>query len=243
MKKILITNDDGIDSPSLLALVDALKTKHDVTVVAPESQQSAKSHSITLHKPLRLEKRSESLYWLSGTPVDCVYVALNHVCKNQPDLVISGINDGYNLGTDVFYSGTVGAAVEASLRGRPALAVSMAPRSPEVTTAAVDLTLKVVEKMLQSQVGAQVINLNIPKNANGVKWTKLGKRDYGDQVKESIDPRGRPYYWIGGGPLGHHPIEGSDCNAVADSYASLTPLTFSLTHDDTLDSPPWTIDI
>jgi 5'-nucleotidase len=237
---ILITNDDGIISPHLGALADALEDLAEVLVVAPERQRSAASHAITLHKPLRLHEIAPRRFALSGTPVDCVYVGILKLASRAPALVLSGINDGYNLGSDVFYSGTVAGAIEGALRGTVGIAVSMAPRAPR-PEAVVKFVRALVGKALAEPLApGNVLNVNAPgAGETEVVWTVLGKRRYEDDVAERKDPRGRPYYWIGGGVSGHDEIGGSDCEAVARGALSVTPLNLDLTHRSSVQTPPW----
>jgi len=228
---VLISNDDGILSPHLQALADALEAVCDVLVVAPERQRSAASHTITLHKPLRLHPLAPNRYALSGTPVDCVYVGILRLASRMPALVLSGINDGYNLGTDVFYSGTVAAAVEGGLRGTVGIALSMAPRAESADEAVAFAVSLVRSALAQPLPPGTVLNVNVP--GTGDKrwaWTTLGRRRYDDDVTERTDPRGRPYYWIGGGSTGHDDLPGSDCNAVAKGWISVSPLHLDLSH-------------
>ncbi len=245
---ILLTNDDGIDSPYLSLMAEALRTKlsAEVLTMAPERQRSAMSHTITLHKPLRVEQRGPTSYSVSGTPVDCVYVGALRVASRQPDLVVSGPNDGFNLGTDVFYSGTVGAAVEGGLRGIPSIAVSVDRSSPEVVPLACDLVCAAAAGLIKEPPSQPpVLNINVPKNCEGqVRWTRLGKRFYADDVAERKDPRGRSYFWVGGGIAGIADIKGSDCEAViTEGIASITPLGLDLTHDALLGDaqPSWSL--
>jgi len=223
---ILLTNDDGIEAPHLFTLLETLQ-KHpwDLRILAPERQQSAMSHAITLHKPMRIRTKSPGVQSLSGTPADCVYVGSLH--GPRPDLVISGPNDGYNLGTDVFYSGTVGAAIEAGLRGIPALAVSV-DRKQDAACAA-KLVAQLAERLLQTPLPPGIVlNVNVPPGAKEVVWTRVGKRHYKEEVQERIDPQGGSYFWIGGGPTGHDKEAGTDCHAVfEEGKASVTPLHFA----------------
>jgi 5'-nucleotidase len=235
---LLLTNDDGIQSPHLVALADDLAQDCDVLVVAPERQRSAASHAITLHKPLRLTEVAPQRYMLSGTPVDCVYLGVLRLASRLPDLVLSGVNDGYNHGSDVFYSGTVAGAVEGALRGTVGVALSMAPR-PANPASGIAICAEIVRAALQARLPARtVLNVNTPATGSDRRvWTKLGRRHYEDDVAERQDPRGRPYYWIGGGSSGHEDIEGSDCNAVADGLTSVTPVHLDLTARDLLREP------
>lgn len=239
---ILITNDDGVGSPHLAALADALAAECDVLVVAPERQRSAASHAITLHKPLRCREVAPGRYSLSGTPVDCVYVGLLRLATRRPALVVSGPNDGFNLGTDVFYSGTVAGAVEGGLRGLPAIALSLAPRAP-AAGAAITFATALIRAAVGSLPAGEVLNVNLP-GAGETRycWTTLGRRLYLDDVAERADPWGRPYVWIGGGARGHEDRPGSDCNAVADGLISITPLRLDLNHPERVASPPLVVD-
>lgn len=245
---ILISNDDGIDSPNLHALVDGIEASElsvEVMVVAPERQRSAASHTITLHKPLRLNSHGNNRYSLSGTPVDCVYVGMHELAQRTPQLVLSGINLGFNLGTDVFYSGTVAAAVEGGLRGVRSIAFSLAPSPDRDLDAAVRFCVALIARALEDDLPPRtVLNVNLPAQmGTGYAWTRLGRRDYNDDVHERIDPRGRPYYWIGGGmaPLDNEPD--TDSAAVARGLASITPLGLDPTHRILLqEARSWQVD-
>jgi 5'-nucleotidase len=239
---VLISNDDGILSPYLDPLARGLGDVAEVLVVAPERQRSAASHAITLHKPLRLTPAGPGRFALSGTPVDCVYLGVLKLAARKPALVLSGPNDGYNLGTDVFYSGTVAAAVEGALRGSVGLALSFAPRAKDPASATafcVALAKHCLEAPLQP---GTVLNVNVPAaGERDYQWTILGRRTYDDDVSERTDPRGRPYYWIGGGPAGHDDLHGSDCNAVARGVISVTPMHLDLSDRARTQRPAWTV--
>ena len=239
---ILITNDDGIGSPLLGLLADALGPDLDVLVVAPERQRSAASHAITLHKPLRCREVAPGRWSLSGTPVDCIYVGLLRLVPRPPVLVVSGPNDGYNLGSDVFYSGTLAGAVEGGLRGFPAVAVSLAPHAPQPAPA-----LAFAAALIRAAIGTlpagEVLSVNLPGAGEArYAWTALGRRHYVDDVTERADPWGKPYVWIGGGARGHDDRPGSDCNAVADGLISVTPLQLDLNHPARVATPLFPID-
>jgi len=240
---VLCSNDDGVESPHLNGLADRIAAFADVIVVAPERQRSAASHAITLHKPLRLTEMRPKRYALSGTPVDCVYVGMLKLCDRPPAVVVSGVNDGYNLGSDVFYSGTVAAAVEGALRGAAGIACSLASRAPEVDHA-LDFAAKVVHAALTEPMPrGTVLNVNMPGSASDLyQWTTLGRRIYDDDVAERTDPRGRPYYWVGGGPTGHDDVPGTDCVAVTHGWNSLTPMHLDLTDRGRVAHPPWTLE-
>jgi 5'-nucleotidase len=226
---ILISNDDGILSPHLEPLARALAEIAEVLVVAPERQRSAASHAITLHKPLRLTPSGPGRFALSGTPVDCVYLGMLKLAARPPALVLSGPNDGYNLGTDVFYSGTVAAAVEGALRGSVGIALSLAPRAKDPASG-VAFAVALARRCLETPLApGTLLNVNLPgAGEREYEWTILGRRRYDDDVREHTDPRGRPYYWIGGGPTGHDDVHGSDCNAIARGVISVTPMHLDL---------------
>ena len=240
---VLCSNDDGVDAPHLTALVALIEEFADVLVVAPERQRSAASHAITLHKPLRLTEVAPRRYALSGTPVDCVYLGILKLCDRLPAVVVSGVNDGYNLGSDVFYSGTVAAAVEGALRGAAGIACSLAPRARDP-----DQAIRFAAAVVRAAVGepmppGTVLNVNMPgTGTDGYQWTVLGRRLYTDDVSERRDPRGRPYYWVGGGPVGHDDVEGTDCVAIARGWNSITPMHLDLTDRGRIAKPPWSIE-
>jgi 5'-nucleotidase len=240
---VLCSNDDGIDSPHLDALAARLELFADVIVVAPERQRSAASHAITLHKPLRLTETRPRRFALSSTPVDCVYVGMLKLCDRPPAVVVSGVNDGFNLGSDVFYSGTVAAAVEGALRGAAGIACSLAPRAAEPVRALDFAALVVRAAVAEPMPSGTVLNVNLPGTATDeYQWTTLGRRLYEDDVAERRDPRGRPYYWVGGGPTGHDDVEGTDCVAIARGWNSITPMHLDLTDRGRIAHPPWVLD-
>ena len=230
--RILLTNDDGIHAEGLLALHDALASHHEVFVVAPDREQSAASHAITLARPLRIKERRPRWHEVDGTPTDCVYIALNHLLKAQrPAVTCSGINDGPNVGNDVLYSGTVAAAVESAVIGVPGIALSFAGKARDFAGAA-----RFAPALVEAVAGHPLprhalLNVNFPSgNADRFAITCLGTRNYGAVVHEKTDPRGRQYYWIGGGDAHYDDLPGSDCNAVfKDGVISLTPLNIDLT--------------
>ncbi|HVK89643.1 MAG TPA: 5'/3'-nucleotidase SurE [Kofleriaceae bacterium] len=240
---VLCSNDDGIDSPHLEQLAQRIEEFADVVVVAPERQRSAASHAITLHKPLRLTEVRPNRFSLSGTPVDCVYLGVLKLVDRRPAVVVSGVNDGYNLGSDVFYSGTVAAAVEGALRGAAGIACSIAPRATHVDEA-IRFAAEVVRAAVAEPIPAgTVLNVNMPGNgSDAYQWTMLGRRLYADDVAERQDPRGRPYYWVGGGPAGHDEVEGSDCMAIERGWNSITPMHLDLTDRTRITNPPWQLE-
>ena len=233
--KILITNDDGVSSEGLRTLADTMKALGEVFVVAPDRERSAAAHSLTLHRPLRVEEVSAGVYAADGTPVDCVNLAVYGILKGLPDLVISGINNGPNLGEDLVYSGTVSAAFEATFLGIPAFAVSLAAREGFRYKGAANFALKVATHIMQKGLPQDTfLNINVPNveenKIRSYKITHQGKRVFQDAVVEKLDPRGKKYYWIGGGDQGFQEIAGTDFHAVANHYISITPLCVDLTN-------------
>jgi 5'-nucleotidase len=230
---VLLSNDDGHASRGIRAMQGALSAHADVIVVAPETEQSATSHSLSLHNPLRLRRVEPDVFALDGTPADCVYVALhagNRLLPRRPDAVVSGINHGLNLGQDVFYSGTVAAAREGALRGIPAVATS-AHVGIDLARAA-EVCAKIVLEVLKMRpyARAPLLNVNLPKDWNGkIRATRLGARIYEEVVDFRTDPRGREYLWIGGPGVRHEKDAGSDTDAYDEGVASITPLVLDLT--------------
>jgi 5'-nucleotidase len=240
--RILVSNDDGVHAEGLAALVDAVSPLGDVWVVAPESEQSAASHAISLHRPLRIKRIREHVYAVDGTPTDCAYLAINHLMKDRkPDLMVSGINHGANMADDVTYSGTVAAAMESCLLGVPAIAFSLVARRDFDFTHAARFARAFAEAALANRPlpHRMLVNVNVPGHAEprGYAVTRLGKHTYGYDVVENVDPRGRKYYWIGGSGYEHEDIPGSDCNAVLrERLVSVTPLHMDLTEQRLMDS-------
>jgi 5'-nucleotidase len=237
MKKplILVTNDDGVAAPGIRAAAEALRDVGEVVVAAPDRERSAASHSISLDRPLRVDEVEPGVYSIDGTPVDCVYLALLHLVPRKPALVVSGINNGFNLGSDVFYSGTVAGAVEGALRGVPALAVSLERRRPQDFSHAADFTRALAAELIRrgpaALPDASLLSVNVPAGpVRGYRVTFLGRRVYRDQVDVREDLRGRSYYWIGGPEAHATDIPGSDLDAVRSGLASVTPLGLDLTH-------------
>jgi len=230
---ILLSNDDGHSSAGIRAMRAALKSAGaEVVVVAPENEQSASSHSLSLHRPLRLRKVEPDVFALDGTPADCVYVALHATTRllaRRPDLVVSGINHGMNLGQDAFYSGTVAAAREGAFRGIPAVATSA--HSSVDLAAAAELSVSVAFALPRTpRAHAPLLNVNIPVAWNGaVRATRLGSRIYDEIVDFRVDPRGREYLWLGGPGVRHRRDPGTDTDAYDDGIASITPLVLDLT--------------
>ena len=232
MTRILVTNDDGVRSPGLAALTSALEPLGEVTVVAPLRETSAIGHALTLHRPLRLERLGDRRFALDGTPSDCVNIAVVSVLKGLPQLVMSGINLGLNLGDDLTYSGTVSAALEGALLGVPSIAVSAHRSGPEwdfhgAARAAVTLAEAVLKGGLPPRT---LLNVNVPAGEpKGLRVTVQGRRNHVTSVEERIDPRGRAYFWIDVAQDHWEPDARSDYQAVRDGFVSVTPLHPDLT--------------
>ncbi len=233
---ILISNDDGIHSEGLHALEAALRTVGDIYTVAPDREQSAVSHALTLHRPLRIEEIAPRRFAVDGTPTDCVNLAVKGFLPVRPDLVVSGINKGANLGDDITYSGTVSAAIEGSLLGIPAIAVSVVSwhKPFHFAPAAEFAAVLAGEVLAQGMPKDTLLNVNVPNlprhELKGYRVTRQGKRHYSETLEVRIDPRGRKYYWIGGDDLGFDPQAGTDCVAVSEGYISVSPLHVDMTN-------------
>lgn len=251
MAHILLTNDDGIEAAGLRTLLHTLRPLARVSIFAPDHNWSAAGHTKTMHKPLRADRYSLTLacdgqergtenenkieaYTTTGAPSDCVALALLGVLPEQPDLVVSGINQGANLGHDVTYSGTVAAAMEAVISGLPAVAISMDSMENQEFGYAARVAASVVEQVLSRGLPPGIfLNINVPScdesEVAGLRVTRLGRRVYRDVLVKREDPRGRPYYWIGGEPPTGHRDEGTDIWAVANRYVSITPIHLDMT--------------
>lgn len=231
---VLLSNDDGYRARGIGLLARALAAEADVFVCAPEVEQSAASHALSLHRPLRLFQHEERIFSVDGTPADCVYVALyaeKRVLPRKPDVVVSGVNHGVNLGDDVFYSGTVAAAREGALKGLPALAVSAA--SDADFEAAAELAARLTLTLARLGSDPVLLNVNVPRGRNWpVQATRLGRRIYKDEVEFRRDPRGREYLWIGGPGADHRPLAGSDTEAFDAGIVGITPLVLDLWQRD-----------
>ncbi|WP_126172983.1 5'/3'-nucleotidase SurE [Altericroceibacterium xinjiangense] len=242
--RILLTNDDGIHAPGFELLEQiAAQLSDDVWVCAPAEENSGAGHSLTLHLPVRLRQHSERRFSVTGTPTDAVNLALRKLFDRPPDLVISGINNGENLGDDVTYSGTISAAMEGALAGIPAIALSQAMRDSGLGfAAALGWAAKVIRPLADVPMAPRtVINVNFPPLAaeavKGVRVVRQGFHDYGrGSLVEGTDPRGRPYYWFGLHDIEHTLDHGTDLEAVSDGYISVTPLHVDLTHYASLDA-------
>ncbi len=245
--RILVTNDDGYIAEGLQVLADALEPLGEVWVVAPNREQSAVSHALTLDRPLRLNRLGERRVAVDGTPTDCVAVAVAHLLADRAaDLVVSGINFGVNMGADVHYSGTVSAAFEGVILGVPAIAVSQALGQGFSFHPAARLAREIAAWVLEHGLPPDsLLNVNVPATApRGVRLTRLGVRRYTEGVVEARDPRGRQIFWIGGGQPVWEPLPGTDFHEVAEGWVSVTPLHLDLTGFDLLDGlrrepPPW----
>ncbi len=240
----LLTNDDGISAPGLLALEKALRSRGSarIVTVAPAFSCSGMSRSITLYKPVRVEQVGEDRHALDGTPADCVVWGLKHLLREKAAVVISGINHGPNLGDDIAFSGTVAAALEGARYGIPALAVSLASERVYDFTHAVRFALAGVEKLLSHPPASGVaISMNVPSGEpSGVKVTRPGRRVYSDEIVERADPFGRSYYWLAGsGKLSGSPDPGTDIDAVTGGFVSVTPLDSDF-HAGYTDMSEWT---
>jgi 5'-nucleotidase len=237
---ILLSNDDGVSSEGLQALREALQDDHEVWVVAPETERTCIAHAITLHEPLRLHEVGNRIFSTNGTPADSVLLGLRVVLPQRPELIISGINKGPNMGQDVSYSGTVAAAKEGAFMEVPSLAVSLNARSGFLFSDAVRSVLHIIHTLHSACLPpATFLNVNIPnvpyRHVKGFMVTRLGKRIYNGKIIERTDPRGNSYYWIGGDGEGFLPIEGTDLCVVDEGYVSLTPLHWDLTSFEHID--------
>jgi 5'-nucleotidase len=227
MPRILVTNDDGYRSPGIVVLADALRSLGEVTIVAPADEASAIGHALTLRRPLRLETIGPGVYSVDGTPTDCVNIAIVSVLHGKPDLVVSGINKGYNLGDDVTYSGTVSGALEGALLGVASVAVSLQSTQGDYDFGhAARAALQLAAPMLQRRLPSRTfLNVNVPQGIpKGLKVTAQAKRNHITQIVERADPKGRPYFWIDEGLDDWEPHDRSDYQAVRDGYISVTPL-------------------
>jgi len=238
--KVLLTNDDGVFAEGIRALKEAFEGWGEVFVVAPDRERTAIAHALTLHRPLRLEQMAERVFAVDGTPVDCVHMAISQVMGSKPDLLVSGINNGPNMGEEVVYSGTVSAAFEATFLGIPAFAISLATRRDHRYRTAAQVALKVARAIPEHGLPERTfLNINVPNceegELKGFRITRLGRRLFSDCIIEKVDPRGKKYYWIGGAEPGYSPLDGSDFDAVASGYVSVTPLRVDLTDEGAME--------
>lgn len=237
---ILVTNDDGVHSPGLIALFKSMKELGDAYIVAPDRERSAVGHSLTLHRPLKVEELRDHVYSVNGTPTDAVVVGVNKVLPGKPDIVVSGINRGGNLGDDITYSGTVSAAIEGTILNIPSFAVSVpGDKNFHFETAAsyaAHVARFITENPLPFDTFLNVNVPNLPKDlVKGIKFTRQGKRIYDNSIQEVYSPRGERHYWIGGGvPYWEH-AEDTDITAVEAGYVSITPIYLDFTNYEALD--------
>ena len=237
MRRILVTNDDGVHSEGIRALADAVAHLGEVTIVAPIQEASAIGHALTLRRPLRLETIAPRIFAVDGTPTDCVNVAITHVLRDKPDLILSGINKGWNLGDDVTYSGTVSGALEGALLGIPGVAVSTERLRDECEFGPSARAAAIVAEQVFARPMPKftLLNVNVPMGANrGFRVTVQARRNHVTMVAERIDPRDRAYYWIEEGENEWEPHDRSDYQAVRDGYISITPLQPDMTAYDAL---------
>ena len=234
--KILLSNDDGYQAEGLAALERAVRSLGPVTIVAPDRNRSGASNSLTLDTPIRASRYADDSYYCNGTPTDCVHVAISGLFDFEHDIVVSGVNDGANLGDDTLYSGTVAAAGEGRFLGLPAIAVSLCvePGSPRNFASAARIAAELVTRMTRSPLQeAVILNVNVPDLPDGalrgVKVTRLGNRHRSERAVRAQDPRGRDGYWVGSAGASQDAGPGTDFHAIASGYASITPLQIDLT--------------
>lgn len=237
---ILVTNDDGINAPGIHALFKAMSEIGDAYIVAPDRERSAVSHSLTLHRPLRVEEVRERVYHTNGTPTDCVAIAINKILPRKPDLVASGINRGANLGDDVTYSGTVAAAMEGTQLGIPSFAISLAGEKPFHYEVAVPFALEVARYILDTGLpGDTLLNVNVPNRQKealmSIRITAQGRRSYDNAIQEIYSPSGEKHFWIGGGKPTWEQGGDMDMQAVFDGHVSVTPIHLDLTNYESLE--------
>jgi 5'-nucleotidase len=232
--RILISNDDGYLAPGIAALAEALAPVADIVVVAPDSNRSGASNSLSLDRPLSIQRGANGFYFVNGTPTDCVHVALTGMLDYRPDLVVSGINNGQNMGDDTLYSGTVAAATEAYLFGIPAIAFSQVQHGWEHVDSAAKLARDIVLRRFEQLQSPYLLNVNIPnlpyEQLNRIKVTRLGRRHQAEPVIRATDPRGREIFWIGPPGQCKDAGEGTDFHATSQGCVSITPLQVDLTH-------------
>ena len=246
--KILVSNDDGVHAPGILALAKALQTVADVIVVAPDRNRSGASNSLSLQNPIRVTQLENGFYSVQGTPTDCVHLAITGLLKEKPDMVVSGINAGGNLGDDVFYSGTVAAAMEGRLCGLPSMAFSLMGKHENFESAA-QVAKNLVLAMMNNRLPAQtILNINIPdvqlNKIKGFEITRMGTRHRAEKMFRERDPRGQPIYWVGLPGAGQDAGLGTDFHAVDHDRVSITPLQLDLTHYQAFDNlADWVRDV
>jgi len=236
--RILISNDDGYFAPGIEHLAQVLGRSHDVTVVAPERDRSGASNSLTLDRPLTVRRAANGFMFVNGTPTDCVHLAVTGLLDTLPDLVVSGINLGANMGDDTIYSGTVAAATEGYLLGIPAIAVSLTSKAGQHFATAAAVALELVERHERAPAGRWLLNVNVPDvpraALNGIRITRLGRRHKAEDVIPMKTPRGDTVYWVGPAGPAADAGEGTDFHAAESGYVSVTPLQVDLTHRDAM---------
>ncbi|MBC7488947.1 MAG: 5'/3'-nucleotidase SurE [Glaciimonas sp.] len=232
--KILISNDDGYLAPGIIALANALRPVAEIVVMAPDSNRSGSSNSLTLDRPLSVHRAENGFYFVNGTPSDCVHIALTGMLNFRPDLIVSGINQGQNMGDDTLYSGTVAAATEGFLFGIPAIAFSQVSKGWDELEAAAKVAREIVELRFDNMPQPYLLNVNIPNlpypHLKSALATRLGKRHVSESVIKTQDPHGREIYWIGPAGAAKDVSEGTDFYAIAQGHVSITPLQIDLTH-------------
>lgn len=239
MAIILVSNDDGVHSPGIIALYKTMKNLGDPYIIAPDRERSAAGHSLTLHRPLKVDEIRDHVYSINGTPTDCVTLGINKLLPEKPCLVVSGINKGANLGDDITYSGTVSAAIEGTIFGVPSIAFSLIADKHYHFETASFFALRIARFVLEYSLPYDtLLNVNIPnirrEDVRGIKFTRQGKRIYDNSIQETFDPRGEKHYWIGGGkPYWEHG-EDTDIEAVQSNFISITPIHLDLTNHNAL---------
>lgn len=239
--KILLSNDDGYHAEGLAALASAVGALAETVIVAPDRNQSGASHSLTLDAPLRVGTTAEGVYFVSGTPTDCVHLAITGLLDEEPDMVVAGINHGSNLGDDVLYSGTVAAAIEGRFLGLPAIAVSLTGDDPQHFSTAAQATCGLIERLLSHPLPADtILNVNVPdmpySELRGYQATRLGFRHRSEAMVQAVDPKGQPIYWVGPAGSGADAGPGTDFHAVGEGYVSVTPMQVDLTRYDAIET-------
>jgi len=237
---ILVTNDDGVYAPGIRALFDAVRSLGRAVIVAPEQDRSAVSHSLTMNRPLRVRELEAEVYTLDGTPTDCVTIGMNKVLPQRPDLIVSGINPGVNLGDDISYSGTVSAAIEGTMYDVPSLAFSLAGDAPFDFSTAAGVAWKLASMALSFGLPENtLLNINVPDRSaaeiRGIRFTRQGRRVYKNAIQETFDPWQRKHYWIGGGTVHWSGGDNTDEQALRKGFISVTPIQLDLTNHAGID--------
>ena len=234
MINILVSNDDGVNAPGIIALTDALKAFANVLTVAPDRNCSGASNSLTLTNPLRINSLDNGYISVNGTPTDCVHLAIRQLCVAEPEIVVSGINAGANMGDDTLYSGTIAAAMEGRFLGLPAIAISLAGKKLQHYDSAAEYAVRIVKSLLRHPIESnQILNVNVPDlpldQIKGIKVTRLGARHQAEGMVKTTDPAGKDIYWLGPVGVEQDAGEGTDFGAIAAGFVSITPLTVDLT--------------